>query len=58
MTAEQYNNLMNHILAKINDGVVLMTEEEEYHYKKDIVNRIVRDLQYWLQVFPFMHLTG
>ena len=47
---------MNGIFARINDGVVLMTEEEEYKYKKEVVNRVIRDLRYWLREFPFMHL--
>jgi len=53
MTEKKYNQIVNNVIEKINDGVVLMTEKEELAYKK----RVVNDLQYWVKQFPFMHLV-
>lgn len=55
MKQRQYDTLMNHIFGKINDNIVLMTEKEEYDYKKNIVKKIRKDLRCWLKSFPFMH---
>ena len=52
MKQRQYNTLMNHIFGKINGNIILMTEKEEYDYKKNIVKEICKDLRYWLKKIP------
>jgi methyltransferase-like protein len=52
MTKKRYEAVVNGVIELINEGVVLMTEKEEYTYKK----QVIKDLQIWLKAFPFMHL--
>ena len=52
MNKSKYNAIVNQVIETINEGVVLMTEQEEYDYKK----RVIKDLHNWLNAFPFMHL--
>ena len=52
MNKNKYNAIVNKVIMTINNGVVLMTEKEEFAYKKQVIN----DLKLWLKEFPFMHL--
>jgi hypothetical protein len=52
MRKEMYNEVVNKVIYIINDGVVLMTEKEEFAYKK----AVIKDLQVWLKAFPFLHI--
>jgi len=52
MNKSKYNAIVNKVIMTINKGVVLMTEKEEFAYKKQVIN----DLKVWLKEFPFMHL--
>lgn len=52
MKKEKYNVIVNKVIEIINEGVFLMTEKEEYVYKK----RVIKDLQVWVKAFPFMHI--
>jgi hypothetical protein len=52
MKKSRYNAIVNEVIETINRGVILMTEREEYNYKK----KVIKDLQVWLKAFPFMHL--
>jgi hypothetical protein len=47
-----YSEVVDKVIETINDGVSLMTEQEEFDYKK----RVIKDLQIWLKAFPFMHI--
>lgn len=51
MTNKQYDEVVDKVIETINEGVSLMTEKEEFAYKK----RVIKDLQVWLKAFPFMH---
>jgi hypothetical protein len=52
MNRKRYNEVMDRVIEIINDGVVLMSEQEEYDYKV----KVVKDLHNWVNAFPFMHL--
>lgn len=52
MIKKKYEKVVNGVIELINEGVYLMTEQEEYNYKK----QVIKDLQIWLKAFPFMHL--
>lgn len=52
MTNKMYSEVVDKVIETINDGVSLMTEQEEFDYKK----RVIKDLQIWLKAFPFMHI--
>ena len=52
MTNKKYQEIVDNVIETINEGVVLMTEQEEFDYKK----KVIKDLQVWLKAFPFMHL--
>jgi len=52
MTNKMYSEIVDKVIETINEGVSLMTEQEEYDYKK----RVIKDLQVWLKAFPFMHI--
>ena len=57
MKNKKYYSMMNTIFKKINDEIYLaMPKKEELIYKKSIVKEIRRDLQYWIKIFPTMHL--
>lgn len=54
MTNEKFNEIVDKVITVINDGVVLMTEKEEYDYKK----RVIDNLKIWLKEFPFKEITN
>jgi len=47
MTEEKYAEIVNKVIETINDGIVLMTTDEELDYK----HRIIDDLKQWVNNF-------
>ena len=45
----KYNKVLSRVTEVINDGIVLMTEEEEIEYKR----KILKDLGEWVDVLEF-----
>jgi hypothetical protein len=43
----RYEKTINKVIETINEGVVLMTSEEELEYKQ----RVVKDLNNWVKYF-------
>jgi hypothetical protein len=51
MTKKNYNKALEKVMQEINSGVSLMTTEEEYIYRKSIIE----DLQAWVEEFRTMN---
>ena len=52
MDETDFETMMEELYDTINDGVVLMDYKEEFEYKRDLVERIKKDLDEWLSTFP------
>jgi hypothetical protein len=52
MDETDFETMMEELYDTINDGVVLMDYTEEFKYKRDLVEKIKKDLDEWLSTFP------
>jgi hypothetical protein len=52
MIRKNYHKILDKVMKIVNSGVVLMTDKEEYEYKR----RIAKDLTEWVKSYRNLYL--